>query len=182
LGDRRILLIVDDAWREQDLRPFLQGGPNTTRLVTTRIDSVLPQKAIRQPVDAMQKSEALALLAARLPSDQLATESANLAKLAARLGEWAQLLKIVNGFLRDRVVKNRGPLPKAILGTAIAIGETRAEMREEFSATIAPLLERLAKLEGQLGTLMALLEARRKAVRAPREAELPKPQLRLAKP
>jgi hypothetical protein len=59
LGDRRILLIVDDAWREQDLRPFLQGGPNTTRLVTTRIDSVLPQEAVRQPVDAMQKSEAL---------------------------------------------------------------------------------------------------------------------------
>src|SRR6185503_15300307 len=29
LGDRRILLIIDDAWREQGLRPFLQGGPNT---------------------------------------------------------------------------------------------------------------------------------------------------------
>ena len=40
MGDRRILLIVDDAWREQDLRPFLQGGPNCVRLVTTRIDNV----------------------------------------------------------------------------------------------------------------------------------------------
>ena len=45
LGDRRILMIVDDAWREQDLRPFLQGGPTFVRLVTTRIDSVLPQRA-----------------------------------------------------------------------------------------------------------------------------------------
>jgi hypothetical protein len=27
LGDRRILLVIDDAWREQDLRPFLQGAP-----------------------------------------------------------------------------------------------------------------------------------------------------------
>ena len=44
LGDRRILLVVDDAWREQDLRPFLQGGPNCVRLVTTRIDSVLPRR------------------------------------------------------------------------------------------------------------------------------------------
>ncbi len=26
LGDRRILLIVDDAWREQDLRPFCRAG------------------------------------------------------------------------------------------------------------------------------------------------------------
>jgi hypothetical protein len=32
LGDRRILLIVDDAWREQDLIPFMQGGPNSTSL------------------------------------------------------------------------------------------------------------------------------------------------------
>jgi hypothetical protein len=59
-------LIVDDAWREQDLRPFLQGGSSTTRLVTTRIDSVLPETAIRQPVDAMQEREALQLLAAWL--------------------------------------------------------------------------------------------------------------------
>jgi hypothetical protein len=29
------------------------------RLVTTRIDSVLPQSALRQPVDAMQAGEAL---------------------------------------------------------------------------------------------------------------------------
>jgi hypothetical protein len=26
LGDRRILMVVDDVWREQDLRPFMQGG------------------------------------------------------------------------------------------------------------------------------------------------------------
>jgi hypothetical protein len=36
--------------------------------------------------------------------------------LAQRLGEWAQLLKLVNGFLRDRVNKNHEPLPKAIEG------------------------------------------------------------------
>ena len=116
LGDRRILLIVDDAWREQDLRPFLQGGPHCVRLVTTRIDSVLPATALRQPVDAMQAREALSLISAGLPADQVARERANLAKLVARLGEWAQLLKIVNGFLRDRVVKGHEPLSMAIAG------------------------------------------------------------------
>jgi hypothetical protein len=114
LGDRRILLIIDDAWREQDLKPFLQGGPNCVRLVTTRIDSVLPQSALRQPVYAMQAGEALKLLSAGLPDDQVARERANLTKLAARLGEWAQLLKIVNGFLRDRVAKANEPLSSAI--------------------------------------------------------------------
>jgi hypothetical protein len=57
LGDRRILLVIDDAWREQDLRPFLHGGRNTTRLITTRRDDILPIKAERQPVDAMAADE-----------------------------------------------------------------------------------------------------------------------------
>ena len=116
LGDRRILMIVDDAWREQDLKPFLRGGPNCVRLVTTRIDSVPPSTALRQKVDAMQAGEALSLISAGLPPDQTARERANLANLAARLGEWAQLLKIVNGFLRDRVVKGHEPLSMAIAG------------------------------------------------------------------
>jgi WD40 repeat protein len=116
LGDRRFLLIVDDAWREPDLRPFLQGGPNCVRLVTTRIDGVLPQNAVRQKVDSMKAGEALALLSAGLPQDQVSRERASLAKLARRLGEWAQLLKIVNGFLRDRVVNAKESLPTAIVG------------------------------------------------------------------
>ncbi|WP_046863665.1 TIR domain-containing protein [Microvirga massiliensis] len=113
LGDRRILMIVDDAWREQDLRPFLQGGPNTTRLVTTRIDRVLPGNAIRQPVDAMREKEALTLLASSLPETEVEAARYALNCLSTRLGEWALLLKIVNGFLRNRVGRNE-PLNRAV--------------------------------------------------------------------
>jgi WD40 repeat protein len=116
LGDRRILLVVDDAWREQDLRPFLQGGSNCVRLVTTRIDSVLPSRSLRQPVDAMQGGEALKLLSAGLSPDEIACERPSLAKLAGRLGEWPQLLKIVNGFLRDRSIRAKESLAVAIIG------------------------------------------------------------------
>jgi WD40 repeat protein len=116
LGDRRILLIVDDVWREQDLRPFLQGGPRTTRLITTRIDNVLPACTKRQPVDAMSDEEALKLLAWELPLDQTWGRSLDLSKLAKRLGEWPLLLKLVNGFLRDRVLKSRQALSEALVG------------------------------------------------------------------
>ncbi len=122
LGDRRILLVIDDAWREQDLKPFLQGGRHCVRLITTRIDSVLPQTALRQPVDAMQAGEALTLLSVGLPADQVARERATLAKLAARLGEWAQLLKIVNGFLRVRVVNSHETVAKAIAAVDTRLG------------------------------------------------------------
>jgi hypothetical protein len=116
LGDRRILMVVDDAWREQDLRPFLQGGPNTTRLITTRIDNVLPADATRHQVDAMTDREALQLLAWGLPQDQAASQVIELRKLVVRLGEWPLLVKLVNGFLRDRVTKSRQHLSEALPG------------------------------------------------------------------
>jgi hypothetical protein len=85
-------------------------------LVTTRIDSVLPEKVLRQPVDTMQAGEALRLLSAGLPQEQVARERADLTKLAARLGQWAQLPKIVNGFLRGKVVKAGQSVRDAIAG------------------------------------------------------------------
>src|SRR5271165_1044063 len=103
LGGRRILMIVDDVWREQDLRPFLRGGSNTTRLITTRLSRVLPADAFRQPVDAMKGEEARVLLASGLPKEQVLAQTQELSGLAGRLGEWAQLLKLVNGFLCERV-------------------------------------------------------------------------------
>ena len=60
--------------------------------------------------------QALRLLAFGLPPEQASREGQSLAKLSARLGEWAQLLKIVNGFLRDRVVNGRQSMSEAIAG------------------------------------------------------------------
>jgi WD40 repeat protein len=114
LRDRRILMIVDDVWRERDLRPFLQGGPNTARLITTRIDNVLPVNATRQQIDRMQDDEAAKLVAAGLPPHQVTAQRTQIGKLAARLGKWALLLKLVNSFLRDRVVRNGQSLASAI--------------------------------------------------------------------
>jgi NB-ARC domain/WD domain, G-beta repeat/APAF-1 helical domain len=116
LGDRRILFVIDDVWREQDLKPFLQGGSHTTRLITTRIDHILPADTKRLLVDTMTARESLQLLAQELPSDQTATQSVQLGKLVTRLGEWPLLLKLVNGFLRDRVLRSGQPLSHALAG------------------------------------------------------------------
>jgi hypothetical protein len=133
LSDRRILMVVDDVWRKQDLEPFLQGGRHCGRLVTTRIDGVLPASAAREKVDAMQGAEALSLLSGGLPGDQATRERAGLRDLAARLGEWPLLVKIVNGFLRNRV-KDGEPLPIAITGANTRLnkkGLTAFDNRDE---------------------------------------------------
>ena len=120
IGDRRILMIIDDVWREQDLRPFLQGGRNATRLITTRLNRVLPTNAFRQSVDAMKGGEARELLSSGMPKPQVLDQTRELDRLAGRLGEWAQLLKLVNGFLRDRVSDAGEPLREAIRTPMIA--------------------------------------------------------------
>src|SRR5262249_2315702 len=120
LGLRGILMVIDDAWREPALAPFRRGGPSTTRLITTRLDYILPDNAVRQSVDAMQEHEAQALLAGGLPQEQIVAQRRELGELAARVGEWALLLKLVNAFLRARVDKKEA-LERAIADVNIRL-------------------------------------------------------------
>ncbi len=120
LGDRRVLLVIDDVWQKHHLDPFLQGGSNATRLITTRFDHELPDTAIRQPVEAMAANEALTLLAWGLPGEQAEQLTVEFKALAKKLRDWAQLLKLANGFLRRRVEEH-----KQSLASAIANAESR---------------------------------------------------------
>jgi hypothetical protein len=106
IGESRLLLVVDDVWREAQLRPFLRGGPNCVRLVTTRLPYVL--KAVRHTevlIDEMRAAEAARLIVMNLPVAQEPGAAARLAMLADRLGAWPQMLAIANGWLRARVEK-----------------------------------------------------------------------------
>ena len=40
VGEARLLLVIDNVWREAQPRPFLRGGPNCVRLVTPSTVSV----------------------------------------------------------------------------------------------------------------------------------------------
>ena len=104
LADRDILLVVDDVWDAIHLKPFLQGGKRCARLITTRNEEILPANAQSLMVDAMQPDEAVALLSFGLQTGAItAPDMQALRALAKRLGEWALLLKLANGVLRDRV-------------------------------------------------------------------------------
>jgi len=71
IGEARLLLVIDDVWREAQVRPFLRGGPNCVRLVTTRISHVLPKTLRTIHVDEMGVDEAKALISANLQSLQI---------------------------------------------------------------------------------------------------------------
>ncbi len=104
LEGREILIVIDDVWSPENLRPFLQGGQRCARLITTRLQNVIPTNAHKVEVDAMRIGEAVELLAAGFENDtDHPVLGDDLSKLASTLGEWPLLLKLANGALRNRV-------------------------------------------------------------------------------
>jgi WD40 repeat protein len=110
IRELELLLVIDDVWSPADLKPFLQGGPRCSRLITTRDHSSLPPNIRTIRVDFMSQQEALALLQIGLPRQS----PEMLQPLTLRLGRWPILLKLVNGTLRERVASCGQSLPAAI--------------------------------------------------------------------
>ena len=102
LDERRPLLVIDDVWRPEHLRPFMQGGSRSTWLISTRNRDVLPPECETIDVDAMKREEAVSLLGTGLDAGAVKQLDPHLRDLAAQLGEWPLLLKLVNGILRTR--------------------------------------------------------------------------------
>lgn len=95
----RTLLVLDDVWDDEQLAPFLHGGQQCVRLVTTRNPSLLPDDAHRIVVDEMSDRQARAVLTWRLSplSDAVVT------KLIQVCGRWALLLRLANRQIAEQV-------------------------------------------------------------------------------
>lgn len=100
LEERRCILVVDDVWKLEHLRPFLRGGLRCVRLVTTRHLHVAGSAALVR-VDEMTGPEAVRLLASKLPD--LDADRKALRHLAGRLGEWPLMLDLAGSTLRNRI-------------------------------------------------------------------------------
>ncbi|WP_317795429.1 NB-ARC domain-containing protein [Actinoplanes sichuanensis] len=91
-----ILLVIDDVWWRDQLRPFLYGGAECARLVTTRRPSALPTDAALVVVDEMALVEAVAVLT--YGDLRLADDARDW--LVELTGRWPLLLAIINGVLQ----------------------------------------------------------------------------------
>ena len=164
LANRTLLFVVDDVWNAAHLRPFMQGGPRCTRLITTRVLDAAPPKAVKVEVDAMRPEEAVSLLRFDLP-DGLGAE---LKELASALGEWPLLLRLANGVLRYRVNDREQPLADALQFVAddlrenglVAFDAADPEARDQaVAATVGVSVAQLREDErGRFGALAVFPE------------------------
>lgn len=106
LGDRRYLLVLDDVWNSADLEPFLSGGPQTSRLITSRLSGQLKGVTESVSIGSMSDLESLAMLARNLPVDQIKRSGNRLAQLKSHLDGAPLLLDLANAFLFERVTRH----------------------------------------------------------------------------
>jgi len=125
LAESRVLVVIDDAWSPSDVDPLKGLESGAALLITTRVAHSLSETSISILVDAMASSEAVSLLRLGLADgDSLPKEFGS---LTVRLGEWALLLKLVNGTLRK--------LAKGGLSVSEALQRVNEDLDEEgFSA------------------------------------------------
>ncbi len=96
LGHRRMLIVVDDVWDSAHLIPFLQGGPNSTTLITsTRSDLLADSPMIT--LDEMTDAEATTLLSVD------GADPEQVQGICGRLGNWPLALELARAAIRTRI-------------------------------------------------------------------------------
>jgi hypothetical protein len=137
LGDRRVLLVVDDVWSATQVEPFMIGGPGTVRLFTTRIRGVLPGPADLVRVDEMGRGEAEQLLTAGVGL----VSGVVVAEVLVATGRWPVLLALVNGAVRadQKAGRNAENSMREILRELCAVGPTALDVTdvEERNTAVA---------------------------------------------
>ncbi|NMG76774.1 NB-ARC domain-containing protein [Aromatoleum diolicum] len=110
VSSRTLLIVLDDVWDEAHIRDILDASAGCARLITTRKTETLPFDAILMDIAAMHEQDARQLLGAGLPTG----EDARLDVLVRQLGSWPVLLRLANRTLRQSVLRQKTPFPKAL--------------------------------------------------------------------
>ncbi|GGS42689.1 NB-ARC domain-containing protein [Actinokineospora fastidiosa] len=114
------LLVVDDVWTAEQLRPFLNAGRGCTLMVTTRIPDLLPDSAdtatIR--VDQMSRVQATELLGSGLGGLPAHVGE----RLLDITGRWPLALRLANAALR-RTARDGGDIAEAAERLLRRLGE-----------------------------------------------------------
>jgi WD40 repeat protein len=152
LADKNCLIVIDDVWEPAHLRPFLRGGKECARLVTTR-DFDIAANAERVDVDEMTLDQSVEMLVTRIKPRPTNLEPFR--ALARRLGEWPLMLELARDNLHLRMKRGDTQsgaiayLNQALDKKGVRVFDRRCgiERRQSVARTIEVSLELLTDEE-----------------------------------
>jgi tetratricopeptide (TPR) repeat protein len=182
LADRRMLIVLDNARDEQQVRPLLPASPGTLVLVTSRnqITGLAAAEGARViTLDALTHSEAVQMLTSRLGLDRASKEPDAVSEIAALCAGLPLALSVVAAR-----VTARPSFPLAVLAAelrdtagrldALDAGDPRASVQAVFSWSyqqLSPEAARMFRLMGlHPGPDISVAAAARLAGTGPAEA------------
>ena len=101
IGQRRMLLVIDDAWQLEDALAFQVGGPNCAYLVTTRFPEIARRFAAHGVVVVRELEDTDGrLLLMRLAPEVVQTEPEEVQALVTAVGGLPLALTLLGNYLR----------------------------------------------------------------------------------
>jgi len=135
---RRVLVVLDDAGSESQVRPLLPGGAGCAAIVTSRVRLAGLEAAFALPVDVMEASEAVRLLGRVAGAARAAAEPAAAALIAERCGHLPLAIRIAGARLASRPHWSLSRLAARLADERERLDELRAgdlEVRAAFAAS-----------------------------------------------
>jgi DNA-binding SARP family transcriptional activator/tetratricopeptide (TPR) repeat protein len=159
LAGKRMLIVLDNARDEEQVRPLLPGSPGCAVLVTSRnqfAGLVAAEGARPLPLDVLTADEARQLLAARLGDARIAAEGEQAAELITLCAGLPLALAITAA---RAVVRPAAPLAALAAGLrdtrhrldGLTVGDRAADVRAVFSWSYRLLSEPGARMFRLLG-------------------------------
>jgi transcriptional regulator with XRE-family HTH domain len=154
IGTRRMLLIIDDAWRSEEALAFKVGGPNCAYLLTTRIPSVALHFANdgTAVVQELDEEDGLRLLARFVP-DVVTEEPSTARTVVQSVGGLPLALTLMGKYLQLQSYGGQSRRLRAGLERL-----QHAQERLQLAMFRAPLERHMGLAEGTLLSLAATIE------------------------
>ncbi|MBD2019476.1 hypothetical protein H6F43_04655 [Leptolyngbya sp. FACHB-36] len=154
MGGRRILALLDNAYSEAQVQPFLSLGAGCAVLVTSRKSLTLAEAATLE-LGEMPAAEAIELLQRVAPVEPIQTEWETAKAIVDSCGYLPLAIRILGGLLRHRPNLQLVTLPKLRneRQRLESMGLSYPELRASFSMSYQNLDDHSARLLRLLGLL-----------------------------
>jgi len=135
IGTRRMLLVIDDAWRIEEALMFKVGGPNCAHLVTTRFPGIAAHFALdgATVIQELSEEESVHLLKLLAP-EVVERETKRLTELVQAVGGLPLALTLMGNYLRKQAYSGQS---RRITGALKRL--SKAEERLQISEPHGPV-------------------------------------------